>query len=49
MFEYNSFTGEPMRSSFGPNPMGPRGRMIAVLRDRRPKLPDDEAEREYNF
>jgi hypothetical protein len=45
--------GKPMHSPYGPNPMGlvefhSNVRMIAVLCDGRPQLPDDETEREYN-
>jgi hypothetical protein len=44
--------GEPMHSPYGPSPMGvvtfsAEGRMIAVLCDGRPTLPDDEPVREY--
>jgi hypothetical protein len=46
-------TGEAMHSPYGPNPMAlvefqSNGRIIAVLCDGRPKLPQDEIEREYN-
>ena len=45
--------GEPMHAPYGPNPMGvvvfsADGRMIAVLCDGRPLLPDDESDREYS-
>ncbi len=45
--------GEPMHPPYGPQPMGitvfsADGRMIAVLCDARPVLPDDEPEREYS-
>jgi hypothetical protein len=45
--------GEPMHAPYGPKPMGvvvfsADGRMIAVLCDARPLLPDDEPDREYS-
>src|SRR5712672_2453665 len=45
--------GEPMHPPYGPNPMGvvvfsPDRRMVAVLCDARPVLPDAEPEREYS-
>jgi hypothetical protein len=45
--------GEPMHAPYGPKPMGvvvfsADGRMIAVLCDARPHLPDDEPDREYS-
>ena len=45
--------GEPMHPPYGPEPMGVTvfsadRRMIAVLCDSRPALPDGETEREYN-
>ncbi len=45
--------GEPMHAPYGPKPMGvvvfsADGRMIAVLCDGRPQLPDDEPDREYS-
>jgi hypothetical protein len=44
--------GEPMHSPYGPKPMGvvvfgADGRMMAVLCDGRPSMPDDEPFREY--
>ena len=44
--------GEAMHPPYGPKPMGVTvfladGRMIAVLCDARPELPDDDPEREY--
>ena len=46
--------GEPMHSPYGPSPMGvvtfsAEGRMIAVLCDGRPSLPDDEPVRELEL
>jgi Lipocalin-like domain len=45
--------GQPMHAPYGPKPMGvvvfsADGRMIAVLCDARPRLPDDEPDREYS-
>jgi hypothetical protein len=45
--------GEPMHPPYGPIPIGlvefrSDGRMLAVLCDCRPTLPDGETEREYN-
>jgi hypothetical protein len=45
--------GDPMNAPYGPKPMGVMmfsadGRMIAALCDGRPRLPDDEPDREYS-
>jgi hypothetical protein len=45
--------GEPMYPPYGPVPMGvvvfsANGRMVAVLCDARPQLPDGEVDREYS-
>ena len=45
--------GEPMHAPYGPAPMGvvafsAEGRMVAVLCDARPQLPDGDDDREYS-